>query len=436
MAPIPDDHMNVESLGAPPGAVTLNLDEFVVECCGQEDGAVTRIAPCPMTYTSYGKLNDAGDNACLVGHSLTSNTNVHEWWGKLIGKGSSFALDTSKFFVVCINYLGSPYGSASPITPFPGGADEGEVYGPRFPRVSIRDNVRAQKLVLEKLGVTKIALCTGGSMGAMLALEMAVSFPEYVDELLLIAGCAAHTDWAIGIGDVQRHTIRADPAYNNGVFAPGEGPKNGLYAARMGAMLTYRTPQSITARFCRQTQKRQSGEADRSKSGLTFFSVESYLRYQGEKFVKRFDANCYIALTHTLDSHDVGAKTALAEGGVNDISAPANRVRKALRALSHRTLVVGIDSDTLYPIELQREIAACIPNSLLHTIKSPHGHDSFLIEIDSLNQTICEWERGTYFGERVLDTCGGADTRDWARVAAAAGSNFGIDDERVCGIFL
>ena len=388
-----------------------------------------------MTYTSYGTLNKAGTNGCLVGHSLTSNTNVHEWWSELIGEGPSFALDTTKYFVVCINYLGSPYGSASPITPFPGGKD-GEVYGPRFPRVSIRDNVVAQKMLLDVLGVKKLALCTGGSMGAMLALEMAATYPDFVDELVLIAGCAAHTDWAIGIGDVQRHTIRADPAFNGGNFEPGQGPTKGLYAARMGAMLTYRTPQSITARFRRSVQMGNSGLAAVAKDdGLPFFSVESYLRYQGEKFVKRFDANCYLALTYTLDSHDVGRGRAEGDSNVDASTLTSAAVVSVLRNLKHRTLLVGIDSDALYPIELQRDIAARMPNSLLHTIQSPHGHDSFLIEIVSLNRVVCEWRLGKYYGEMVKDTCC-SSTRDWTRCVEEAASPRGGLANYPSGIYL
>ena len=172
----------------------------------------------------------------------------------------------------------------------------------------------------------------------------------------------AHTDWAIGIGDVQRFTIRADSAFNGGVFPPGKGPTKGLYAARMGAMLTYRTPQSITARFRREVQKKGNAVLKDSEDGLPFFSVESYLRYQGEKFVKRFDANCYLALTYTLDTHDVGSAlrddsgsdtASIDQDGICDAA-----VARALRSLKHRTLVVGIDSDTLYPIELQRDGSA------------------------------------------------------------------------------
>eukprot|EP01134_Creolimax_fragrantissima_P002328 CFRG2328T1 len=486
---IPDDHMTTERVGLPPGVSVKYLTSLNLELGGV-------LNKFPLAYTSYGTLNAKGNNCILVGHSLTSNSNVGEWWGTLLGSGPSYFLNTDRYYIVCVNYLGSPYGSASPLTPRTSTDDGDEcrdkcsaqmpLYGKYFPRVTMRDNVNAQRQLLELLGVTHLEIATGGSMGCMLALEMACSYPEFVSELVLVAGCAEHPDWAIGLGDAQRHCIYSDENWMAGDYmnigrlqttsANDVGchacrekncrilykkPDKGLYAARMSAMLTYRTPQSITARFARQEQTPISSSKHEITNDSIYlrpqsmFSIESYLRYQGEKFVKRFDGACYSHLTLTLDTHDVGRnRGSLVTNGTTPMRTQSSKrqpnFRNVLKNLKHRTLVVGIDSDNLYPIELQREMALYMPNSLLYTVKSPHGHDSFLIEIEQLNKVVCEWRDGNFYGERVLEAINN-DTRDWARAMEDAANNksMGIDGQssaesmaeldntpRVVGIFL
>ena len=361
-----------------------------------------------------------------------------------MGEGEGeFALDVAGEFVVCVNYLASPYGSSSPVTPDPAKGN-GESYAADFPTpVTVRDNVRLQRLLLERLGVKHLRMAIGGSMGSMLALEWAATFPDFVTELVLIAGCGRHTDWAIGIGEAQRFSIMADAKFKGGQYDPADPPRAGLATSRMMAMLSYRAPKSVDERFARGVMEKANpssaavsksvddlddldttADADvertLTKTGveghiggtlvgagrstamrkpsshgdiglaahanesasetLPYFAVESYLQYQGKKFIQRFDANCYIQLTYTLDSHDV----ARGRGAYEDV----------LRRLTHRALVVGITSDVLYPFSLQSELADLMPNAEMYAIDSPHGHDAFLIEIRELNKAIARFRRG------------------------------------------
>lgn len=329
-----------------------------------------------------------------------------------MGEGDAFSLDTSSDFVVCVNYLGSPYGTASPVTPDPD-KDDGRIYAADFPTpVTIRDNVRLQRMLLDRLGVKHLKMAIGGSMGSMVALEWAACYPDYVDELVLIAGCGRHTDWAIGIGEAQRFSIMADAKFNGGDYDINDPPRAGLATSRMMAMLSYRAPASVDERFRRSVMEDKNGQGAKSSLGipadgggllrkpsvhadlgnnvkahaneemqsLPYFCVESYLQYQGKKFIQRFDANCYIQLTYTLDSHDVARD----RGSYLEV----------LSQLKHRTLVVGITSDVLYPFELQTELQENMPNAELYAIDSPHGHDAFLIEITSLNDAIARFRRG------------------------------------------
>jgi len=358
--------------GLPDGVSWMIVENFTLESGIEMKDVV-------VAYSTYGSLNAAGDNGVIVGHSLTSNSNVHEWWPQMLGANDpaagdqevGYCLDTTSDFVVCVNFCGSPYGSASPLTTNPQRADGGS-YGADFPLFSIRDHVRLQKEVLDRMGVKRLRLAIGGSMGGMIALEWGATFPDYVEQMVLIASCGRHTDWAIGIGQVQRAAITSDVDFQDGWYSEGSTkPERGLANARMMAMLTYRAPGSVDEKF---------GRSFTENEGLSTWAVESYLQYQGEKFIGRFDANCYLRLTASLDTHNVAADR--------------GTYAEVLQSLTQKTLVVGIDSDMLYPLQLQQELAQYLPNSYLHTIKSPHGHDSFLIEIDALNETISRFRRG------------------------------------------
>ena len=195
-----DDHMTVTAVGLPVGALSATFGKYVLEN-GQA------IEDVVLGYSTYGTLNETGDNAVIVGHSLTSNSNVLEWWSALMGEGDGMALDTKSEFIVCVNYLASPYGSSSPVTPDPGKRD-GKSYAADFPTpITVRDNVRLQRKLCDKLGVRHLKMAIGGSMGSMLALEWAATFPDFVTELVLIAGCGRHTDCGF---QIQRRRVRPD----------------------------------------------------------------------------------------------------------------------------------------------------------------------------------------------------------------------------------
>ena len=382
------DHMKDAGIGLPAtGVSVVTFPSFTLEC-----GETLR--DVQVAYSTYGALCASRDNGVVVGHSLTSNSVVHEWWGEMMGDGDRFAIDTAADFVVCVNYLGSPYGTTSPVVRDPRKSNGGW-YGPDFPSpCSIRDNVRLQRMLLDHLGVKRLKMAIGGSMGCMLALEWGATYPEYVDSLCLIAGCGRHPDWAIGIGEVERFAVMAGEGWNGGDYDPSDPPKGGLAAARMTAMLTYRAPRSVDERFNRDlasdVRRRPRAEDEiavrthknpAAVASLPFYDVENYLRYQGKKFTRRFDPNCYVQLTLTLDTHDVSA----GRGAYTDV----------LASLKHKTMVVGITSDVLYPYHLQEELVRHMPNAEMYTIDSPHGHDAFLLEIDGLNVAIADWRRRT-----------------------------------------
>ncbi|MFQ5569106.1 MAG: homoserine O-acetyltransferase [Rhodothermales bacterium] len=332
----------------------------IIPECVLESGTVLR--EVPVAYRTWGTRNEAGDNAVLVCHALTGNTDVDSWWGGLLGPGR--ALDTEQYFVICINVLGSPYGTASPLTMNP---ETGKSYGPDFPRVTIRDTVALHKHLLDRLGVRQVAFAIGGSMGGMQALEWAF-YGDYVCGIVPIGVGGRHSAWGIGWSEAQRQAIYADPRWQEGRYDPKDPPRTGLAAARMMAVLSYRAYGSFQTRFGRAV-----AEGDKDEP----FSVETYLRYQGDKLVQRFDANCYVKLTQQMNSHDVSRGRGPYPGVLGRIQQP--------------TLVIGIDTDILYPLDEQRELARHIPHATLEVLEAPHGHDSFLIELETLNTIIRSW---------------------------------------------
>ncbi|EXJ91031.1 homoserine O-acetyltransferase [Capronia coronata CBS 617.96] len=421
-----------------------------------ESGVVLKNAP--VAFTTRGQLAENGDNALVICHALSGSADVADWWGPLLG-GPGRAFDVSRFFIVCLNSLGSPYGSASPVT-YKDGDPALERYGPEFPLTTIRDDVNIHKIVLDHLGVRQIACVVGGSMGGMLALEYAYFGKDYVRCIAPIATSASHSAWGISWGEAQRQAIYSDPKYEDGYYSFDDPPTAGLGAARMSALLTYRSRDSFEARFGRNTpdlskqpsinqentsppqaqnqhwtihndgNKRARGPRDsrpssrsgtlsesQSQSDLTavqetsmtfndpqfngttefavpvpvvrqnksrpthhYFSAQSYLRYQGNKFVKRFDANCYIAITRKLDTHDVSRNR-------------APSVKEALAQIEQPTLVLGIESDGLFTFAEQEELAKCIPNAKLGKIESPEGHDAFLLQFEQVNNYLLAFFR-------------------------------------------
>ncbi|KAJ7583940.1 Alpha/Beta hydrolase protein [Mycena floridula] len=336
-----------------------------------------KLTDVPVAYKTWGTLNENGDNVMVICHAFTGSADVGDWWSPLLGP--SLAFDPTKYFIFCGNVLGSPYGTMSPITPSP-------YKGPLFPHTTIRDDVLLHKVVLDSIGVKSIAVAIGGSMGGMAILEWPLCFPGYVRRIIPIATSARHSAWCISWGEAQRQAIYSDPQWQDGWYQ-GEGPKSGLAAARMSALLTYRSRDSFEGRFGRKAQTGATtsppspSNRPASPPPPALFSAQSYLRYQGAKFTARFDANCYVHITHKLDSHD------LSRGRMLPAETPDSSLVRLLGQLPP-ALVISIDTDGLFtPVE-QRIIAEGIPQAELVIIESGDGHDGFLLEFESINRHV------------------------------------------------
>jgi homoserine O-acetyltransferase len=325
-----------------------------------------------IAYETWGELNAERSNAILVLHALTGDSHLvgpagpgHPtagWWPGLVGPGK--VLDTEKYFVVAPNMLGGCQGSTGPASLAPDGSE----WGPRFPYVTIRDQVAAQATFADLLGIDRWALVVGGSMGGMQVLEWGIGYPDRVERLAVMAAPPLSSADEIALNSVQAEAIRMDPAFRGGDYydaAEGEGPHRGLALARRMALLNYRSPTELNDRFERSWQSGLSPLGDGGR-----FAVQSYLDFHGNKFTRRFDANSYLVLTDAMDSHDVGRD----RGGV----------AAALAHVTATALVIGIDSDRLFPVEGQEIVARHLPHNIDGdvpvVIESPFGHDAFLIE--------------------------------------------------------
>lgn len=312
-----------------------------------------------LAYRTWGELNAEGSNAVLVAHALTGSADADQWWHGLFHEGG--ILDLTRQFVICSNVLGGCYGSTGPSSVNP---LSGEVYSGDFPEITIRDIVRLQQALLTALGVTSIESGLGGSLGAKQILEWAL-MDDRLRSMVVIGTDAAHSAWAIGISESQRQAIYTDPEWMDGYYHRHACfPTRGLSTARMIGMITYRSAHSFEERFGRQMQP-----------GLEeCYKVQSYLRYQGQKLVNRFDAMSYVRLTQAMDSHDLGRGRGSVEQALASIRIPA--------------LLVGIDSDILYPPVEQQFMARHIPKAHYAEIQSPDGHDAFLIEFEQMDQLL------------------------------------------------
>lgn len=324
-----------------------------------------------LAYETWGELSPERDNAVLVLHSLTGDSHVHGeagpghptagWWNDIVGPGR--AIDTDRWFVVAPNMLGGCQGSTGPSSI----AADGYEWASRFPHLTIRDQVSAQARLADALSIEAWAAVVGGSMGGMHALEWGVGHPERVTRLAVLAAPPVNTADQIALNSVQLEAIRIDPRFADGEYydaGDGDGPHRGLALARRMALLNYRSPTELNQRFSRtwQSDKSPLGHGGR-------FAVESYLDFHGNKFTRRFDANSYITLVEAMNSHDVGR----GRGGVEE----------ALERVSARTLVLGVDSDRLFPVDGQHRIARGIRSTIddgAVVLSSDFGHDGFLIE--------------------------------------------------------
>ena len=325
-----------------------------------------------IAYETWGTLAADRSNAVLVLHALTGDSHVigppgrgHPtagWWEDVVGPGRP--IDTDRWFVVAPNMLGGCQGSTGPASLAPDGVE----WGPRFPYLTIRDQVQAQVAFGDAIGIGRWAAVLGGSMGGMQALEWAVGHSDRAARVGVLAAPAASSADQIALNSVQLEAIRMDPAFADGRYydaADGEGPYRGLALARRMALLNYRSPTELNDRFERSWQSELS-----PLGGDGRFAVESYLDFHGNKFSRRFDTNSYLTLVRAMNSHDIGRD----RGGIE----------AALARVSARTLVLGVDSDRLFPVPDQRRIAAGIRTSITGAdpvvVPSEFGHDGFLIE--------------------------------------------------------
>ncbi|KAB2953307.1 homoserine O-acetyltransferase [Heliorestis acidaminivorans] len=339
-----------------------------------------RLGPITVAYETYGALNKDRSNAILIAHALTGDqhgagkydeSDKHPgWWDDMIGPGKP--LDTNHFFIICSNVLGGCRGTTGPasINPL-----TGQPYGMSFPVFTVRDMVRVQKALLDYLAIERLLCVIGGSMGGMQVLEWAVTYPDQIDGVLPIATSGRMTAMGIAFNEVMRQTIMLDPAWNQGNYYPGAGPAQGLSIARMLGMITYRSDELFGLRFGRRMARSRPDDYYRYDNR---FEIESYLHYQGEKLVKRFDANSYLYLCKAMDIYDIGR----GRGGL----------AKALGRIKAKTLFVGIDSDWLYPPSYMVEMTKIMEKKQkaveYKELKSHHGHDAFLIEFDQMSPII------------------------------------------------
>ena len=318
-----------------------------------------------VAYETWGTLDEDGGNAVLVEHALTGDSHVvgppgpgHPtggWWDGLIGPGR--ALDTDRIFVVCANVLGGCQGTTGPSSRAP---DDGP-WGARFPEVTVGDQVRVEAALADARGIGRWACVVGGSMGGMRALEWAVALPDRVATLFFLASGAVATADQIGTQTTQQTAIRSDPRWRGGDYPLDDPPVAGLGIARRIAHLTYRSAFELGERF-------GTGVQDDGR-----FAVASYLDHHADKLARRFDAGSYVALTETMNSWDVGR----GRGGVD----------AALARVTARALVAGVDSDRLYPLELQQQVADGL-GVPLQVISSPYGHDGFLVEVEAVGELL------------------------------------------------
>jgi homoserine O-acetyltransferase len=342
----------------------------------------SRLPDVTLGYETWGTLNADRSNAVLIEHALTGDTHVTRgasqepgWWEQLAGPGAP--VDTARYFVVSINILGGCYGSTGPSTPAP----DGKPWGSRFPLVTLRDTTAAEARLADALGIRSWYAVLGGSLGGARALEWAVTFPDRVRRCAVISIGASSTAEQIAFAQAQTLAIRQDPGFNGGDYYGGPGPEAGLALARRIAHITYRSAAELDGRFGRNAQDSEAPLQSGSLAGRGRYQVESYLDHQGNKLVRRFDANSYIAITEALMSHDVSrGRGALAE---------------ALAPSTAQFLVAAVDSDRLYFPAQSRALADALPGTVdVHVIQAPIGHDGFLTEIGQLSGQL----RENFFG--------------------------------------
>jgi homoserine O-acetyltransferase len=366
-------------------------DEMILES-GEKLGPIT------LAYETYGTLNNEKTNALLILHALSGNAHAAGflegeqkagWWDLMVGPGK--AMDTNKYFVICSNVIGSCYGSTGPTSIDP---STNKQYGINFPVVTVSDMVKAQKKLLDHLGISQLVTVIGGSMGGMQALEWTLQFPDVPKSAVIIASCAALSDQEIAFDVVGRDAIKMDSEWKGGEYYGSEKKLKGLAVARMIGHITYLSEEGMAQKFGRRLQsgdknysykimyeKTLQGDTDSTQLVSDFereFAVESYLSYQGEKFVSRFDANSYLYITKAMDYYDAAAKY----GG--------GSLAKAMKRTKAEMLLISFSSDMLFsPDQSKAMVEALRVNNKdvsYIEIASKHGHDAFLLEKKTMNE--------------------------------------------------
>ncbi len=347
-----------------------------------------------IAYETYGALNHDRSNAVMIFHALSGDAHVAGyytddpaerpgWWDEAVGPGKMF--DTDRFFVICSNVLGGCRGSSGPASL----AADGRPYGLRFPVVTIADMVEAQRYLLDYLGIDRLFAAAGGSMGAMQALQWAVQFPERVETVLFIASTARSSAQNIAFNEIGRQAIYADPRWNGGDYYGKEEPASGLAVARMVGHITYMSEHSLETKFGRQLQGFSTLP---HRFDVPEYQVESYLKHQGEKFVTRFDANTYLYITKALDYFDI------ADG--------FGSLKEAAAQLQAKFLVISFSSDWLYTPhqaqELVEALEAADKEVEYHHVNAALGHDSFLVEVDTMTALVGGYLNNTWNRTRQL----------------------------------
>jgi homoserine O-acetyltransferase/O-succinyltransferase len=308
-----------------------------------------------LFYQTWGTLNENKDNIIWICHALTASSDALDWWDGMVGPGKLY--DTKKYFIICHNMYGSCYGSTSPLSTNP---ITQKLYLRDFPQYTTRDSARAVDELRKELGIEKIHSLVGGSMGGMVALEWAVLQPEIFDNLILLATCAKTSPWCVALNETQRMCIESDTTWYEDDANAG---KNGLRAARAVALLSYRNYEAY-----KQTQS----ETDIEK--IDHYRAQTYQTYQGEKLVNRFNTHAYYFMSKAMDAHQVGRGRGSMEA--------------ALSTIKSNTIVIGISSDMLFPVEEQKELAANIKDADYEEIDSFYGHDGFLIESKHITEIL------------------------------------------------
>ncbi len=308
-----------------------------------------------LKYTTLGSLNESRSNVVWICHALTGNSDFTGWWGSLFNEGRFF--DPKKYFIICVNVLGGCYGSTGPLSLNP---KTGKPYYHTFPTITNRDSVRAFDLLRQSLQINKVHTLIGGSLGGQQVLEWAIEQPEVFQHIIPIATNALHSPWGIAINEAQRMAIEADVTWKEKDARAGA---DGLKAARAIGMISYRHYETYSL-----------SQAEKNNEKTDDYRASTYQQYQGQKLANRFNAFTYWRLSKMMDSQNVGRKR--------------TSIEAALQSITARTLVVGIDSDILFPLAEQKFLAENIPNARLGIMTSIYGHDGFLVEFEQLSNHI------------------------------------------------